>query len=83
MPEDSFTALGRNVARPIAGRAKLIVGFSGECCLGEELDEVGDDADEDDVMVSVEPFKVGDVEIGRVFAEAIRAALAAAKGLTG
>lgn len=55
---ESFTALGRNDARPIAGRAKLIAGLQGECCLGDELDDVGDDADEHDVTVSVEPLRI-------------------------
>ena len=85
--EDSFTALGRNVARPIAGRAKLIVGLIGECwrcvCLGDELEEVGDDAEEQEVNVSVEALRTGDVGIGRAFAAARRAAVAAARGLIG
>lgn len=39
-----------NDAKPIAGRAKLNDGF------GDELDDVGDDADEYDAVVSVEPL---------------------------
>jgi len=75
---ESFTALGRNDARPMAGRAKLIVGFIGECCFGDELDDVGDDADEHEVTVSVEPLRIWVVDIGRIFVGAKRAAAAAA-----
>lgn len=57
---EPFTALGRNAARPMAGSAKLIAGFTGECCecagFGDEVDDVGDDADEQDVTVSVDPL---------------------------
>ena len=85
--EDSFTAWGRNVAKPIAGSAKLIVGLIGECwrcvCFGDELEEVGDDAEEQEVIVSVEALRTGDVGIGRALAAARRAAVAAVSGLIG
>ncbi len=81
-----------NDAKPIAGKAKLIAGFEGECCcccwwwwfcLGEELDDVGDDADEHDVVVvSVEPFNIWDEGVDRTLAAANRTA-AAANGLIG
>jgi hypothetical protein len=57
--DDSFTEFDINDAKPIAGKAKLIDGLEGECCLGDELDDVGDEADEHDVVVvSVEPFRI-------------------------
>ncbi len=80
---DLFTAFGKNDAKPIAGKAKLIAGFIGEWfCLGDELDDVGDDADEHDVTVSVEPLRIWEVGIGRTFPAANRTA-AAARGLVG
>ncbi len=78
-----------NDAKPIAGKAKLIEGFEGECCcwwwfcFGDELDDVGDEADEHDVVVvSVEPFKTWEDGVDRIFAAANRTA-AAAKGFIG
>ena len=69
----------KNEPRPIAGNAKLI-----ECdevvCLGDELDDIGEDADDDDELpVSVEPFKF--VQIFGVVAK--RMAAAAARGFSG
>ncbi len=85
---DWFTAFGKKDAKPIAGKAKLIVGLIGECCwwwwfcFGDELDDVGDDADEHDVTVSVEPLSICEVDIGRTFVLANRTAVAA-KGFVG
>ncbi len=80
---DSFTEFGKNVAKPIAGKAKLIAGFIGEFCLGDELDDVGDDADEHDVTVSVDPLSSWEVETGRTFVLANRIAAVAARGFIG
>ncbi len=88
---DSFNAFGKKAAKPIAGKAKLIVGFIGECCwwwfcFGDELDDVGDDADEHDVTVSVDPLSIWDVETGRAFVAANRIAAVAkgfVEGITG
>jgi hypothetical protein len=81
---DLFTELGRNEAKPMAGKAKLIAGFIGECSrcdgFGDGLDDEHDDADEHDVIVSVEPLSMGDVGTDRIFVDAIRTAAAAAKG---
>ncbi len=76
-----------NDAKPIAGNAKLIEGFEGECCcwwfcFGDELDDVGDEADEHEVAVSVEPFNTWDEEVDRTLAAANRTA-AAANGFIG
>lgn len=83
---DSFTELDINDARPIAGSAKLIDGFDGECCwwfcFGDELEEVGDEADEYEFAVSVEPLSIWDGGVDRTLAAANRAA-AAANGLIG
>ncbi len=72
-----------NDAKPIAGNAKLIEGFEGECCcgwfcFGDELDDVGDEADEHDVVVvSVEPFNNWEEGVDRIFVAANRTAAAA------
>ncbi len=83
---DLFTEFGRNVAKPIAGKAKLIVRLIGECCwwfcFGDELDDVGDEADEHDVTVSVDPLSIWEVGIVRTLLAANRTA-AAAKGFVG
>ncbi len=83
---DPFTALGKKLAKPIAGKAKLIVFFIGECCwwfcFGDELDDAGDDADEHDAPVSVDPLSIWEVETGRTFVAANRIAVAA-KGFVG
>lgn len=77
-----FTALDKKLAKPIAGKAKFIAGFTGECCwrfcFGDELDDVGDDADEHDVIVSVDPLSTCDDGIEDAFVDAKRAAVAAA-----
>lgn len=86
---DSFTAFDRKVPRPMAGKAKLIVGLTGEWfCLGDELEDVGDEAEDDEATVSVEPFSSWEVGIDRDFvvvnrpvAAAAATAAAAAKGL--
>lgn len=82
--EDSLREFVKNVAKPIAGNAKLIVGLIGECwrwfCFGDELDEAGEEADEDDVIVSVDAFRTGDVGTFRALVAAKRAAAAAANG---
>jgi hypothetical protein len=83
---DSVTEFGINDAKPIAGKAKLIAGLEGECCwwccLGDELDDVGDEVDEYDVVVSVDPLSIWDGGVDRTLVAANRAA-AAAKGLIG
>ena len=83
---DSFTELDIKDARPIAGNAKLIDGFEGECCwwlcFGDELEEAGDEADEYEFAVSVEPLSAWDGGIDRTLVAASRAA-AAANGLIG
>ena len=60
-----------NVPRPMAGRAKLIVGLTGEFSLGDELAE--DDDDDDEFVVSVEPLSIREAGVARA---------RAAKGLT-
>ncbi len=88
---DLFTELGRNAAKPIAGKAKLIVRLVGECCwwwfcFGDELDDVGDEADEHDVTVSVDPLRIWEVGIVRALFAANRTAAAAkefVEGITG
>lgn len=75
-----------NDPKPIAGRAKL---NEGECrwrvCFGDELDDVGDEADEYEVAVSVEPlsnWEEEDEDGDRSFSVANRAA-AVTGGRTG
>ncbi len=88
---DPFMEFVINDAKPIAGKAKLIEGFEGECwwwfCFGEELDDVGDDADEHEVVVvSVEPFNIWDEGFDRILAAVNRTAAAAnglIEGITG
>ncbi len=79
---DSFTEFDINDAKPIAGKAKLIAGLEGECCFGDELDDVGEEADEHEVVVSVEPLSIWDGGVDRTLAAANRTA-AAASGLNG
>ncbi len=50
--------------------------------MGDELDDVGDDAEEHEVVVSVEPFNICDGGVDRTFAAANRTA-AAANGFIG